>query len=400
MKRSVSMTVLIPFLLVGCLPIRIVTESPSVTYTDRYCTVVTDQRAGVVSTTTQVIAASHDFSLDLDLQAIGAAFAQSSNVREFETLINDNAYMISNLDLNGDGYVDYLRVEEVYEGRNHLFVIQAVLGADIYQDVATVVVENPHLTTYSIEIVGAPYIYGPNYFVRPVFYTRPVILAYLCIPAYAPWHSPWCWGHFPPCYHRPAPVYLPHYQAYIDTFMKNHRYCHEVRYAEACHMRDYDRMYRGVQRNDYGSAHPERSFSVRNANMPQGNPAVSRNQQATNASDVRAVQKSTTNTSVTQIPRGSGTLGQSTRTSATGTSNRSSQPSVTGTSGQSVTRTATPQTTVHSNVRSSGSSSTRTKTTTPSGTTTTVRRGSTGSSSATRSTNTTSTRNSTDTHRR
>lgn len=36
--------------------------------------------------------------------------------------------MISNLDLNQDGYVDYLRVVETVEGNTHVFVIEAVLG--------------------------------------------------------------------------------------------------------------------------------------------------------------------------------------------------------------------------------------------------------------------------------
>lgn len=38
-------------------------------------------------------------------------------MEEFEYLLNDASYMLSNLDLNGDGYVDYLRVMETIKGR-------------------------------------------------------------------------------------------------------------------------------------------------------------------------------------------------------------------------------------------------------------------------------------------
>ena len=108
------------------------------------------------SAATNVYATNDDISKCLDLQAIGAAFAQSSTVQDFENLLNDSSLMLSNLDLNQDGYVDYLRVVETVEGNTHVFVIEAVLGPDVYQEVATVVADvDSNCSNYNVRIIGS-----------------------------------------------------------------------------------------------------------------------------------------------------------------------------------------------------------------------------------------------------
>ena len=103
-----------------------------------------------VQTSSAIYATSADYTLErqLDLQAVVAAFAQSSNVEEFEYRINNSYNVVSNLDLNRDGYIDYLRVLETREGRSHVFLIQAVLGNSYFQDVATLIVDNPYINNY------------------------------------------------------------------------------------------------------------------------------------------------------------------------------------------------------------------------------------------------------------
>jgi cystathionine beta-lyase family protein involved in aluminum resistance len=55
--------------------------------------------------------------------------------------LNDPELQISNLDLNNDNEVDYLRVIETVENRTHVIIIQSILDNDVYQDVATIDVE-------------------------------------------------------------------------------------------------------------------------------------------------------------------------------------------------------------------------------------------------------------------
>ncbi|MCQ2158913.1 MAG: hypothetical protein MJY43_03705 [Bacteroidales bacterium] len=309
MKRCIILAFL-PLFFTGCGLTRIVTVAPDHYSPSTYSTVVTVPRTRTVTTTTRVVPASSDISLCLDLQAVGAAFAQSSTVQEFENLLNNSSYMLSNLDLNGDGYVDYLRVMETVRGYAHVFLIQAVLAPNVYQDVATVVAEvNGYVNTH-VQIIGSSYIYGPNYIVQPVFVVTPAIYAHLMRPSYSPWRSPWYWNHYPSCYRRPAPIYYSHYHAYVDTFMRNHRYCHEVSYAKSCHYPDYVRVCSSDQRNDYGQQHPEQAFTVRNAEIATSPRTPSSSVRSATSSTVNARttldnQESSPKTTVSTTGRGS-----------------------------------------------------------------------------------------------
>ncbi|MGM9789570.1 MAG: hypothetical protein ACI3Y9_04610 [Candidatus Cryptobacteroides sp.] len=364
MKIRLTSIALVTVFCTACFPTRIVTVSEPVRSTPMYSTVVTMPKTHVTTTTTQVYATEPDISLYLDLQAVAAIFAQSSTVREFESLLNNSSYIISNLDLNRDGYVDYLRVVSAMQGYNHVFVIQAVLAPNVYQDVATVVAEVPAYGNYYVEVIGSSYIYGPNYVIRPVYYTRPYIFNHICRHDYSPWKSPWYWNHYPSYYKHPAPVHVNHYHAYVNTFMKNHKYCHEVHFYNTCHYRDYHRLCTTICRNDYGKQYPERSFTVRNANLPVNNSAVQRAENATrtqaNAYDVRMAYDAT-KTTTTSATRGSSTGSSSSATR--GTSASSGTSATRGTSGSTSATRGTSGTSGSSATRgsanTSGSSATR-----------------------------------------
>lgn len=406
MRTKLSFLALLPILITACGPTRIVTVSSNAGPVAAYSTTVTIPRTHTQTTTARVVAASEDISLFLDLQAVGAAFAQSSTVEQFEDLLNDASYMLNNLDLNNDGYVDYLRVLETVEGHNHLFLVQAVLAKDVYQDVCTLVAEMATSQVY-VQVIGAPYIYGPNFIVEPVFYSTPLIYAHLRIAHYNPWRSPWHWDHFPPHYRHPAPVYLTHYQAYVATYMRNHRYCHEFRYAEKYHYVDYDRVTRAMQRNDYGRQHPERSFTTRTANPAN-------NTRMTNARDIYERQAASTVTSTSEPAtrnsrtattisnsRNASAVNANSRSASTATAasnSRSSSASTTSTSRSASTATSTSRstsgTTATRSSQTSGTSTSRSAATTTSpsrsASTATSTSRSTSGTTATRSANTTS----------
>lgn len=68
------------------------------------------QRYGNSNTAT-VVAQNYDISDNLDLQAVASIFGESNDLEDFERRLNDPSLQISNLDLNRDNYVDYLRVD-------------------------------------------------------------------------------------------------------------------------------------------------------------------------------------------------------------------------------------------------------------------------------------------------
>ncbi|HET7733941.1 MAG TPA: hypothetical protein VFK73_08900, partial [Paludibacter sp.] len=122
-----------------------------------------------------VEAQNSDISNNLDLQAVASTFGESRDLEDFERRLNDYDSQISNLDLNNDGEVDYLRVIENMENNVHVVVIQAVLDRDVFQDVATIVVERRQNRRTVVQIIGDPYLYGNDYIIEPVYVYTPSI---------------------------------------------------------------------------------------------------------------------------------------------------------------------------------------------------------------------------------
>lgn len=220
-----------------------------------------------ISTTAQnrvsIEAYNDDISYYLDLKAIASVFAECRDLEEFEYRLNDYQTGLSNLDLNNDGYIDYLRVIETSENNVHLIVIQAVLNRDVYQDVASIVIERDRRRHSTVQIIGHPYLYGHNYVIEPVFYRTPKIYRWFWAPRYRSWSSPYYWGYYPTYYHYRNPlevrVYVTHVHSYVNV-RNEYRYADNRRNAYA------NRMYSQVSRNDYGTRYPDRSFNQRNAN--------------------------------------------------------------------------------------------------------------------------------------
>lgn len=400
MKKELLLTALVP-LLCGCGLIHIVTvppapvaavvstptvvtqptvvvqTQPAPVYTPVYTTTVTTKKVQTVTKAT-VTAVSQDISLYLDLQAVGAAFAQSNTVQEFENLLNNSSYMLSNLDLNGDGYVDYLRVLETVQGYTHVFLIQAVLAANVYQDVATLVAEVPAVTRAYVQIIGDPYIYGPKYIVQPTYIATPYIFNRLVVVNYKPWRSPYYWGYFPACYKRPAPVYITHYQQYITTYMVNHHYCHAVTYPKEYHYAAYAQVTEPIRRNDYARQHPEQDFVQRTSGMSRSEEAGTRSTTAAptttasrsaNASDIRSQQQATVTTTSTPVSRSATAAKSSSTAKSTAPATTSRATTATTSTGTKTTSTSTKSTTASSTSASTSRATTATPSTSTKSTT-------------------------------
>ena len=376
-KMVISIMALLPLTMTSCFTTLTTVSSVQPQTT----TIVKTPAQPSTSTTIQVNSVTRDYCLHLDLQAVGAAFAQANSIEEFEYILNSPNYMINNLDLNHDGWIDYLRVMEVVNGRNHFFVIQAVLAPNVYQDVATLAVEMSYSTPYC-QVIGNPYIYGKSYVVQPVFVKTPPMYAHFVKHTYSPWRSPYYWDKYPSYYHKPAPMPLSHYQAYVGTYIRNHKYCHEVSYPMAPHCVEYNTYITVVSRSDYQKQHPEYAFERRTSNMTYSDGGTSR--VVTNASDVRRV---ASNSSSTSTVRNSSTRSTSSVSSSTSTSS-STRPTTStttattnsGNRASSSTSTATRAQTTTSSTRASSSS------TQPSSTSSNTRTSSsTTSSSSTRS---------------
>ena len=321
--------------------------------------------------TITVSAKSTDISEGLDLKVVAKLFADAKNLEEFEKMLNNPDSAFCNLDLNGDGQVDYLRVVEMGEGNKRLIVLQAVLAKDIFQDVASIYVEKDEKNEVSVQVVGDEYVYGANYVIEPVYIYRPLIYDWFWSDAWYAWHSPWYWGYWPGWWYAHScwahDWYWHHCYAY-----HHHHYCCSFRHAPQPR-HGYHEMHRNVSRRDYATAHPDRSFSRRNTGM-------------TNAREIRSTTSvRSTRQTATAAPASRTTAAPATRTTATATRSTATATRSTATT----TRTTSPSRTTSSTRTTSTPSSTRSTSTsvarTPSSTRTT-------SSTATRSTSTTASR--------
>lgn len=364
--------------------------------------------------TVTVTATSSDISENLDLKTVATLFGQAKDLEQFEQLLNNPDSAFSNLDLNGDGEVDYLRVIETADDNRHLVVIQAVLAKDIYQDVASIFVEKDANNQVTVQVIGDEYIYGADYIIEPVYIYQPVIYDWFWGPSWVCWHSPYYWGYWPGWW---RPYYC------IDPFLYwDHCYWHHYHHPICSyrtghhHHHHYRPMHDRVRRNDLAHRHPDRSFATRNASRNVTNARSFEQSRRTAVRDANATRTTATRGSATRVStsstsrgnaaqvsrnatygstnvrgtatRGSATRGNATRTSATTTTTtRTSTTTQRGTVAPSRT-SATRSNSVSTTTRTQPSRSSVSTSTTPSRSSSAVRSSSTparSSSSAVRS---------------
>ena len=220
--------------------------------------------------TVTVTATNADISEDLDLKTVATLFGQAKDLEQFEQMLNNPDSAFSNLDLNGDGNVDYLRVIETADQNRHLVVIQAVLAKDIYQDVASIFVEkDPESESVTVQVIGDEYIYGADYIIEPVYIYRPMIYDWFWGPSWVCWHSPFYWDYWPTWWH---PYHCIAHHLYWDHIYWHHHYHPICTYRTGHHYHPhYAPMRERVSRADYATRHPERSFATRNASRNYSN---------------------------------------------------------------------------------------------------------------------------------
>ena len=210
---------------------------------------------------TTVTANSSDISDNLDLKAVASIFGDASNLEDFEKRLNDPKSQISNLDLNNDNQVDYLRVVESVEGRAHIVVIQAVLEKDVFQDVATVEIEKDSNNRVQIQVVGDVYMYGNNYIYEPIYVHSPVIYNTFWVDAYHPYCSSWYWNYYPSYYSYWSPFPIFRYRNNISIHIN---FGHSYNYVSNRRCHSAYNAYYGRRGNGYERNHPNHSFSHRN----------------------------------------------------------------------------------------------------------------------------------------
>ncbi len=212
--------------------------------------------------TTTIQANSEDISDNLDLEAVASIFGKSKDLEDFEKRLNDPKTQISNLDLNGDGEVDFLRVVEISNDSKdiHTISIQSIIGKDQYQEVATIDVKKESEKKTTVQVVGNVDMYGPNYYITPVYPVVPVFFTFFWMAAYHPWHSPWYWGYHPPYFHPWRPMPYHRYHSHVNVHVNRN-----VTYNRTnVRINNNVRVNNSTRNNAYFKNNPNKTFNKRN----------------------------------------------------------------------------------------------------------------------------------------
>ncbi|HVZ57243.1 MAG TPA: hypothetical protein VG870_11335 [Chitinophagaceae bacterium] len=167
------------------------------------------------------------------LEGALAMFRRAGSPEEFEKMLNTENNHVNNLDLNGDGQIDYVRVVEKADGQAHDFILQVPVTESESQDIAVIELEKTGDAAAELQIIGDADIYGRETIVEPsgdegsgdgAFMDRipgrngpdaraslpeesregiivnvwlwPVV-RFVYAPAYTLWISPWHWRYYP-----------------------------------------------------------------------------------------------------------------------------------------------------------------------------------------------------------
>ncbi len=176
-------------------------------------------------------------------------FQDASSIEDFEQRINTEARGVNNLDLNQDGEIDYIRVEDFAEGTAHAFVLQVAVSETESQDVAVIELEKNGDASAVIQILGDEELYGEQVIVEPgdaeadvktegrgpampELIVAPAIVVnvwgwssvrFVYAPAYRPWVSPWHWRHYPAVWRPWRVVPWRRHYAVCAPFRAHHR---------------------------------------------------------------------------------------------------------------------------------------------------------------------------------
>ena len=207
------------------------------------------------------VSRTYDLSDHLDLEAVATVFAQSKNIEDFEYQLNDYRNQVSNLDLNNDGYVDYLRVIKMNDRNEHIILIQAVLNRNYFQDVATIIVGRDNFNREYVQIIGEPSLFGADYIVEPIFAARPRVVRWLWNYPTTVYVSKYYWGYYPRIYRvrtiLPIHNYFNHVKAFVNV-------SHHYYYTTQLRFPVYVQAAKHYSRNDYWRNNPGKRFDQRN----------------------------------------------------------------------------------------------------------------------------------------
>jgi hypothetical protein len=220
-----------------------------------------------------IVTPNKEIAESLDLNAVVELFKDSQNLQEFENALNDPDIGINNLDLDGDGYVDYIQVVEQVTDDTHVIILQVPLGNNQFQEIASIEIEKTGYDSYNMRVHGNEAFYGVNFYISPGYvgiYHWPII-AWIYRPFYHPYRSIFYFGYYPRWWKPYRVVTIPVYHSRTSRYDRRSAfYENRIRRTPTVHERNYERHsdYRWEKKMDRSYREPEHDRSNRYVNPP------------------------------------------------------------------------------------------------------------------------------------
>ena len=104
---------------------------------------------------------------NFSLEGALVLFKKSNSLEEFEKMLNEENNNVNNLDLNNNGEIDYIVVNDNQEGDAHAIVLSVYLSETEKQDIAVIGIEKVGAESAKLQIEGDPDLYPENTIVEP-----------------------------------------------------------------------------------------------------------------------------------------------------------------------------------------------------------------------------------------
>ena len=156
---------------------------------------------------------------NLNLQGVLETFKASADLQAFEKALNSSPEGVNNLDLNGDGKVDFIQVNDQIDGESRLIILSVDVSEKETQDIAAIAIERVSESDIKLQIIGDEEIYGQQMIVEPtdeiisgakggpaiMEHTRVIrcnvcywpCVRYVYGPRNGPYASLYRWGYYP-----------------------------------------------------------------------------------------------------------------------------------------------------------------------------------------------------------
>lgn len=156
---------------------------------------------------------------NFDLQRAGDLLEKSDSPEQFERYLNEPDG-INNLDLNGDGYADYIGVEEYNDRDSNSRGLSLVsrFGPNLVQEIATILLyrDEPRYPGARFMLRGNDQLYGDNYYYETNWLDRTLpIASYLFGDRDQYYRSPYYYDNYPTWYEPYYIVETPLYRTRV-----------------------------------------------------------------------------------------------------------------------------------------------------------------------------------------